>query len=41
VIEIGPEAAGEAAGFDFTAAYVYEAPSAALSPELDLFFSLD
>jgi hypothetical protein len=37
VIEIGPEAVGEAAGFDFATAYANEMPSAFLS-ELDLFW---
>jgi hypothetical protein len=39
VIEISPEVVGEAARFDFAAAYANEMPSAS-APELNLFCSL-
>jgi hypothetical protein len=35
VVKIGPEAVGEAAGFDFAAAYANEVPSA-FALEIDL-----
>jgi hypothetical protein len=39
MIEVGPEPTGEAAGFDFAAAYASEAPSA-FALEIDLFRKL-